>query len=104
MAVQQAGVGTSNIPVAGTPLVKAAEKAIDQVGTKADEVAQGFGGASPASGAGDTARSAIKDWITGESAKTTSDLYKKVDTLINPDVKTPLDATQETSLLTLRQT
>jgi hypothetical protein len=95
MAVQQAGVGTSNIPVAGTPLVKAAEKAIDQVGTKADEVAQGFGGASPASGAGDTARSAIKDWITGESAKTTSDLYKKVDTLINPDVKTPLDATRD---------
>jgi hypothetical protein len=94
MAVQQAGVGTANIPVAGTPLVKAAERAIDQVGTKADEVAQGFGGASPVAGAGETARSSIKDWITGESAKTSGDLYKKVDTLVNPDVKTPLDATR----------
>lgn len=90
MPVQQAGVGTANIPVAGTPLVKAAEQAIEQVGTKADEVAQGFGGASPVASAGDTARSAIKDWITGESAARTNQLYDKAENLINPDIKTPL--------------
>lgn len=94
MAVQQAGVATSNVPVAGTPLVKAAERTIDQVGTKADEVAQGFGGASPVSSAGETAKASIKDWITGESAANSKKLYDRVDSLINPDVKTPLDATR----------
>jgi len=95
MPVQQAGAVTSNIPVAGTPLVKAAERTIDQLGTKADEVAQGYGGASSVSQSGETARSAIKDWITGDSADTAKKLYGKVDDLINPDVKTPLDATRE---------
>lgn len=94
MPVQQAGVATSNVPVAGTPLVKAAERTIEQVGTKADEVAQGYGSASPVSGAGDTAKASIKDWITGESASNTRKLYDRVDTLIKPDVKTPLDATR----------
>jgi hypothetical protein len=94
MAVQQAGVGTSNIPIAGTPLVKAAERTIDQVGTKADEVAQGYGGGSSVANAGETARSSIKDWITGESAANSKKLYDRVDGLVNPDVKTPLDATR----------
>lgn len=94
MPVQQAGVATSNVPVAGTPLVKAAERTIEQVGTKADEVAQSYGGASPVSGAGETARSSIKEWITGESATKTKKLYDQVDNLVNPDVKTPLDATR----------
>jgi hypothetical protein len=95
MPVQQAGAVTSNIPVAGTPLVKAAERTIDQLGTKSDEVAQGYGGASSVSQTGEAARSSIKDWITGQSADTATKLYGKVDDLINPDVKTPLAATQE---------
>lgn len=94
MPVQQAGVATSNVPVAGTPLVQAAERTIEQVGTKADEVAQGFGGASPVSTAGDTAKASIKNWITGESAANSSKLYDRVDNLINPDIKTQLDATR----------
>lgn len=89
-AVQQAGVGTSNIPVAGTPLVKAAERTIEQLGTRADEVAQSYGGGSPVANTGDTVRSSIKDWITGESARNSSKLYDKVDNLVNPDAKVPL--------------
>lgn len=94
MAVQQAGVGTSNFPVAGTPLVKAAERAIDQVGAKADEVVQGYGSGASVAQSGDTARLSIKDWIQGKSADTSKKLYDKVDTLVNPDVKTPLDTTR----------
>ncbi len=95
MAVQQAGAVTSNVPAAGTPLVKAAEKTIDQLGRKADEVSQGFGGGASVAQSGDIARGGIKDWITGESAATSSKLYDKVDGLVNPTVKTPLDATRE---------
>lgn len=90
MAVQQAGAVTSNIPIAGTPLVKASEKAIDQLGTKADEVAQGYGDAGSVAQAGDAARSSIKDWISGESAANTKKLYDRVDNLVNPESKVEL--------------
>lgn len=96
MSVQQAGAATSNVPVAGTPLVKAAERTIAQLGTKADEVSQGFGSGKSVAEAGDTARTAVKDWITGESAATASKLYKRVDDLVDPNVKTPLTATRDT--------
>ena len=95
MAVQQTGAATANIPVAGTPLVKAAERTIDQLGTKADEISQGYGAGTSVANSGETARSAIKDWITGDSATKTKTLYDRVDNLISPDVKTPLDATRQ---------
>jgi hypothetical protein len=96
MGVQQAAAVSSNVPVAGTPLVKAAERTIDQLGSKVDEVAQGYGNASSVAQTGETAKSAIKDWITGESANNAKKLYGKVDELVNPDVKTPLEATRGT--------
>lgn len=94
MAMQQVAAAASNVPVSGTPLVKAAEGTISQLGAKADEVARSFGGAASPQEAGDTARSAIKNWITGESANTATKLYDRVDGLIDPNVKTPLSATQ----------
>lgn len=94
MSVQQAGAATSNIPFAGTPLVKAAENTISQLGAKADEVSQGFGSGKSVAEAGDTARTAVKDWITGESAANASKLYDRVDSLVDPNVKTPLEATR----------
>lgn len=94
MPVQQMAAATSNVPVAGTPLVKAAEKTINQLGTKADEVAQGYGGGASVANTGETAKSSIKDWITGESASNASKLYNKVDELVNPSVTTPLEATR----------
>ena len=96
MSIQQAGAATSNVPVAGTPLVKAAERTISQLGTKADEVSQGFGSGKSVAEAGDTARTAVKDWITGESAANASKLYNRVDSLVDPNVKTPLLNTRDT--------
>lgn len=90
MPIQQAGAVASNIPVAGTPLVKASERALEQLGTKADEVAQGYGGGSSVAQSGETARSAIKDWITGTSAAKAQKLYDNVDNLVNPNAKTEL--------------
>lgn len=94
MATQQAGAAISNVPVAGTPLVKAAERTIEQLGTKADEVAHGFGDASSVAQAGDKARTSIKNWITGESADNATKLYGRVDELIHPEVKTSLESTR----------
>lgn len=94
MPVQQMAAAASNVPIAGTPLVKAAENTISQLGNKADEVAQGFGGASSLHEAGDTARSAIKNWITGESAATADKLYRRVDSLVDPNVRSDLGATR----------
>lgn len=94
MPVQQIAAATSNVPVAGTPLVKAAEKTIEQLGTKADEVSQGYGGGASVANTGETVKSGIKDWITGESAANASKLYNKVDELIDPAVMTPLEATR----------
>lgn len=96
MSAQQAGAAASNVPIAGTPLVKAAERTIAQLGAKADEVSQGFGSGKSVAEAGDTARTAVKDWITGESAATANKLYKRVDNLVDPNVKTPLTATRDT--------
>lgn len=95
MATQQMAAAASNVPIAGTPLVKAAEGTINQLGTKADEVAKGFGGMASPQEAGDTARSAIKNWITGESANNANKLYGRVDALVDQNVKTPLAATQK---------
>jgi hypothetical protein len=93
LGVQQAGKIVSNVPYAGTPLVKASESTIQQLGTKADEISQAYGsGASVAETGGNAAKS-ITDWITGESKANTDRLYNKVDRHIKPDVMTPLDNT-----------
>ena len=96
MSVQQAGAATSNVPFAGTPLVKAAERTIKQLGEKSDEVSQGFGSGKSVAEAGDTARTAVKDWITGKSEANASKLYGRVDSLVDPTVKTPLLNTRDT--------
>jgi hypothetical protein len=91
--VQPAGRMVQNVPLAGEPMRKAAEGTIAGLGTKADEVAQGLGGGT-VQGAGDAARTAIKDWITGESKAKVGKAYDAVDKLVDPAIRTPLNATQ----------
>jgi hypothetical protein len=91
--MQPAGRMVQNVPLAGEPMRKAAEGTIAGLGTKADEVAQGLGGGT-VQGAGDTARTAIKDWITGESKAKVGKAYDAVDKLVDPAIRTPLSATQ----------
>jgi hypothetical protein len=91
--MQPAGRMVQNVPLAGEPMRKAAESTIAGLGTKADEVARGLGGGT-VQGGGDTARTAIKDWITGESKAKVGKAYDAVDKLVDPAIKTPLVATQ----------
>lgn len=93
MITQQAGAVTRNVPFAGTPVVRAAERTVEQLGDRAEDVARGFGGGNAAS-SGEAAKSGIKDWITGRSAEAATRLYDKVDEIVNPTVTAPLDNTR----------
>lgn len=94
MGVQRAAAVTRNIPLAGDPLVKAAERTIGQLGDKAGEVASAYGGATVV-GSGEAARDSIRGYITGKSAETSGKLYSKVDELVDNAVLTPLQKTAE---------
>lgn len=93
---QRAAATARNIPGAGDPLVKATERTIGQLGAKADEVATGYGTGNVVE-AGDTAKAAIKDWVTGESAATSKKFYDRVDALVDNSIKTPLANTRQTA-------
>lgn len=94
-AIQRAAATAKNVPFAGDPLTKATERSLAQLGGKADEVATGFGGASVAS-AGATARASITDWVGPGSKARVTELYDKVDNLVNPNVTTELNSTKQT--------
>jgi hypothetical protein len=91
--VQEIGSVAANVPLAGTPLVKAASKTIGQLGEKATEVAGGFGSKASVAEAGDVAKQSIKDWVTTGSSATADKLYSKVDSLVDQTIKTPLTKT-----------
>ncbi len=91
-AVQQLGKVITNIPVAGTPLRKASERAIGQLGQAATDVQKGYGDASvPEAGA--AARDSLTNYISGTTRAKQGELYDKVDALVDPDLKVPLPAT-----------
>lgn len=94
MAIQRAASVARNVPLAGDPLVKAAERTVSQLGDKASEVAAGFGGGTVV-GSGEAARDSIKGYITGKSAAESNKFYKRVDDLIDPAVTTDLRATRD---------
>jgi len=89
MAVQRTAATARNVPLAGDPLIKSAERTLEQLGTKADEVAAGYGGGT-VEGAGEAAGGAIKNWITGESKTKATQLYDRVDNLVDQQSMTPL--------------
>lgn len=96
MATQRAAAVTRNIPFAGDPIIKSAERTITQLGNRADDVASGYGAgvAQSAQGAGDAARTSINRYVTGTTAERATKLYNKVDDLVDHSVSQPLNATQ----------
>lgn len=91
--VQQGGKILSNVPLGGAPLRNASQKAIDQLGAAADNVAPG---GNPAN-----AGAAARTGITGHSkalGQRVSDAYANVDTLITQNVTTPLSNTSKVAL------
>lgn len=92
--VQQTGKVASNVPIGGTPLVTASQKAVGQLEQAATRTQEGFGsGNVPTAGA--RLREGLTDFIKTKSVKKVEDQYKKVDELINPEVMGPLPKTSE---------
>jgi hypothetical protein len=91
--VQALGAGVRNIPLAGEPIMKSAERTIGGLGQAVERAAAAGGGAS-AEQAGAVASQGIKGWITGKSAELTKKAYDAVDNAINPSVTTELSNTR----------
>lgn len=104
VALQRAAQGARNVPFAGDPLVKATDNMVQGLGRAADDVASGLGSGDRAQ-AGATASGAIKDWITGKSKAAVNKAYDEVDKVVDPAIRTPLSATQQTvaNILARRQ-
>lgn len=97
-AVQQLGKVVTNIPIAGTPLRKASEKAIGKLDEAAKNVEQGYGGASvPA--AGEAARDSLTEYVSGTTKARQQKLYDKVDELVDPNMTVSLPATSRMASL-----
>lgn len=85
----------AQVPVVGTPLVKASKDALAGLDDAARTAAAGYGEAERFA-AGTSAKQGILDWITGTSRDISERLYGKVDKLVDPTVETPLTNTQAT--------
>lgn len=92
--VQATGAGARNVPFAGEPLMKAAEKTIDDLGGAVQTAAASGGGAS-VERAGDIASRNIQGWIKGESGALTKKAYDAVDGAVDAKVTTDLGKTRE---------
>lgn len=93
LPVTRAAAALKEIPIIGDPLVKASRKAAEQMDEALGRVETGFGSGSTFN-AGEAAKDALKDWISGDSKKVMSRVYGAVDKHIDPNVLRPLSATQ----------
>ena len=94
--VQQAGKTVANVPIGGTPLRRASETAINQLGQAADNVQAGYGTGSPANAGG-----MAREGITGHAqalSKRVTEAYDDVDKLVTQNVTTPLSRTSKVAL------
>ena len=106
MLVQRIGQAAGNVPIGGTPLKKASEGAINQLGQATETVAKGFGkgGAVTADVAGDTARTALENYIGPVTKAKADKAYAAVDALVDQNALSTLDSTAKvaTSILQKR--
>lgn len=91
-SVNQLGETVSNIAIAGTPLKNASQQAIDDMGQAATRVQGGYGSANMAS-TGEAVKRGIDDYISLTDARV-GKAYDRVDDLVDPVVKAPIDATR----------
>lgn len=84
----------AQVPVVGTPLVKASKDAVAGMDDAARSIAAGYGEAERFA-AGTSAKEGLTSWITGDSKDIASRVYGNVDKLVNPNVAAPLSETQK---------
>jgi hypothetical protein len=93
-SVQQVGKIAANVPVAGQPLRKASQNAVEQMGEAMDAARAGFG-SSDAAAAGQAVREGVTEAIKSGPIKQKVDaLYTNVDNLVNPTVTAPMPNTR----------
>jgi hypothetical protein len=91
--MQRAGATATNVPVAGNPLVRAADETINSLGRKTQDIVQEYGSGSAVT-AGNAARDSIEGWITKGSAATSNKFYDRVDNLVDKAITTDLANTR----------
>lgn len=90
--MQQGGKIISNVPLGGTPLRNASQKAINQLGEAATRVQKEYGTGTIAD-AGGGVRQGLTDYATKTLTGRVRDAYDNVDSLITQNVTTPLSET-----------
>ncbi len=95
LGTQAVGRALREVPIVGTPLVRAAEQTTEQLGQTLDRTAAAYGGGTAATplSAGEAAREGLAGWIDGRSGQVLNRLYDQVDQLVNPTATRPLSAT-----------
>jgi hypothetical protein len=95
LGVQWSGKAASNVPIAGVPIRRAAERAIGQMEGALDVARAGYGSANPAT-AGQAVREGVTEAIkSGPIKQKVDELYTAVDGLVNPVVTGPLMNTRK---------
>lgn len=82
------------IPVVGSPLVKASREALTGLDAAAEQTARGYGSGEPFL-AGQVAEKRLEGWITDKSKDVAERLYGAVDPLVDPQFVRPLHATAD---------
>lgn len=82
------------VPIVGSPLVKASRKSLQEMDQAVDRTVSGYGSGQPLS-AGQAAIEGIEGWIGGKSADVARRLYDTVDNAVNPTFTRHLHATEK---------
>lgn len=91
--VNQIGKNAASIPVVGQPLRKASQTAIDQMDTVAKKVQDDLGTGNKEV-AGNKIKQDLADFAKKVEPEKVTELYTKVDELVDPKARIPLSATQ----------
>jgi hypothetical protein len=83
------------VPVVGTPIVNASNKAVRQMERRIGEVSDDLAGGTAATphAAGESMRNDLTGWIKTVSKDEADEIYAPVEALINPDFRIPLRVT-----------
>lgn len=91
-----AGQAAANVPIAGAPLVRGSQRAIDQLGEAVERVQGGFGqrfSEEQANIAGGRLKAGLETQITQKTRDRVDTAWNGVRGLTDPRVKSPLDKT-----------
>lgn len=90
--IQATAGALKEVPVVGTPLVKASKESLSAMDKAVSDTVAGYGSGQPLL-AGEKAIEGIERWVGGKSVDVARRMYDKVDALVDPAFERPLHAT-----------